>query len=88
MKDLQDIRKDNAQAALGERQRLLARLHEVEAILGIPPSAVNAWDLSQLRSRLAKLQAIAASRIDPDDPELQAEPYTLGQHLDQSPRIF
>lgn len=81
MRDLNEIKAANEQAEQGELQRKVARLHELESILGIPATDVSGWSWPRLRLRVAQLAAIAASRLDPDDPETQTEPAYLADYL-------
>ena len=76
------------QAVIREWGRLVNRLNELEGILGlqvstpVPGSATPTHeDFAWIGKRIQRLAANAGSRIDPNDPETQLDPITLGNWL-------
>jgi hypothetical protein len=78
MNSLTDLQHANEQAEHIEWQRLVARLNELECILGLHQTkpAYGSWEY--VRGRIQRLACNAALRIHPDDNETQSEPIILG----------
>lgn len=70
------------QAEQLEWQRLVARLNELESILGLHTTNPRFGEWARVRDRIRRLAGNAGLRINPEDDETQLDPIILGEWLD------
>jgi len=77
MHGLETLRELNRIAVQEAYNRAIEALRVQESIAKVIPANVDDWALERIQQRTASLSQANASKLDPDDPEVQTDPIIL-----------